>query len=158
MFTHYGMRYSSLFKRIIVVVGTLFAQIGSFLQWFINPLIRVLARQILVLGEIYVKCYENWNNDNNWSFNTDSSLILQLLRLEYWVFRLKMNLSATCRWKWKSAGLAGSPLPDVARTLPPITMPNFQKRHPKGQVHICTLCQCENRPPPEPYIHHVLLV
>ena len=41
---------------------------------------------------------ENWNSDNNCLFNTDSSLILQLLRLECWVFRLKMNSSAG--WGW----------------------------------------------------------
>ena len=30
---------------------------------------RVVAKQILVLGKIYVKCYENKNFDSNWPFS-----------------------------------------------------------------------------------------
>ena len=62
----------------------------------------VPPRQILVLGEIYVKCL-NLNFDDNCPFDADSLLILQLLRLACLVFRPKVNLSAG--WKLKSAHL-----------------------------------------------------
>ena len=36
----------------------------------------------------------------------------------------------------------------VSDENPPITIPNFVKKHPKRQAHICIPCQCENPPPP----------
>ncbi len=73
--------------------------------------IRVLARQILKSGEIYVKFEGILTIIAN--FYTDSSLILPLLRLECWVNRLKIE----CRVEIKSARLARPPPPGVARTL-----------------------------------------
>ncbi len=68
---------------------------NSTLYWVIA---RVVARQILVLGKIHVKCYENWNFDDNWPFSYWFFIAFKTFEtgvLRVWVQNWK--LSARCQ-------------------------------------------------------------
>ena len=67
-FPEYFLFLFFCFENLSLTKSLSLFSVNFFLKWIICD--RVLARQIVVPGEIYVKCFKNWDSDDNCLFNT----------------------------------------------------------------------------------------